>query len=79
MSKYNIIPLKPHKARVMHTCLFCGRKIKSGEKVYYQSDKFLQSLSGKKFCDDCFQKHGQKLLNKKFQEKVSSQKTLSGL
>lgn len=62
MSKYNGIPLKPHKARVNHKCYSCDRAIQKGELVYYQENKFLQSLSRKKFCEECFNKNGQKLL-----------------
>lgn len=54
MSKYSSIPLKPHKARVQHICYKCGKIIQIGENVYYQSDRFLQNLSKKKFCKECF-------------------------
>jgi len=53
MSKYDIIPITPHKARVEHSCYGCGKQVKVGEKIYYQNDKFLQSLSKKKFCETC--------------------------
>jgi hypothetical protein len=80
MSKYNTIPLKEHKARLFHICFCCGNKIKPGEKVYYQTDKFLQPLSNKKFCEECFKREGQHLLNtKKYPKRGLTQKTLSDL
>ena len=76
MSKYNQIPLEEHKARVSHHCFFCNEEIKSGDKVYYQSDKFLQTLSNKKFCENCFSKYGQKLLVIQTSKKDKNQRTL---
>ena len=76
MSKYDLIPLKPHKAKVTHKCFLCGKEIKPEEIVYYQSDKFLQSLSNKKFCEECFNKHGQKLLEIKKRKIDKSQRRL---
>ena len=78
MSKYDVIPLKEHKARVSHICFSCGKEINAGEKVYYQSDRFLQSLSNKKFCEQCFNKEGQNLLNIKKSKRNPKQKTLFG-
>ncbi len=69
MSKYDSIPLKSHKAGVAHKCLACDDKINPGETVYYQSDKFLQTLSQKKFCEECFKKYGQELLEMKFKKR----------
>jgi len=62
MSKYNSTPLKPHDARKKHTCSLCRKEINPGEKVFYQSEKFLQSLNSEKFCKQCFDNHGQELL-----------------
>ena len=78
MPKYDVIQLREHKARVSHICKFCGKKVGVGENVYYQSDKFLQSLLNKKFCKDCFEEYGQNLLDKKAVIKNTNQKTLFG-
>lgn len=66
MSKYGVGPMNPHKARVEHLCYSCGEKVKIGEKIYYRSDKFLQNLSKKKFCESCI----------KSNKKSKQQKTL---
>jgi len=76
MSKYDDIPLKHHKARVHHKCYSCDRMIQKGEIVYYQDDKFLQSLSRKKFCVECFNKNAQKLLLIKKKKTNKDQRTL---
>lgn len=74
MSKYDIIPIKPHKARVEHLCHICDKLIKKGEIVCYQRDRFLQNIRRKKFCEKCFEKYGQNLLTIKKKDK--SQTTL---
>ncbi len=58
--------LKKTKARVPHLCSKCGAEIFSGEHYYKEhlQDRFLHSLHAKKFCADCFQKHGDALLKK---------------
>lgn len=76
MNKYNLIPLKSHKAGVEHTCYSCNEKIKAGEEVFYQSDKFIKILSKKKFCKKCFNKHGQKLIKIKKIKIDKNQQTL---
>ena len=79
MDKYNIVPIKFHKARVEHICYHCENLIKMGEKIYYQSDEFLQSLSWKKFCEKCFNEKGQFLITfKKIQIRDKLQRSLLG-
>lgn len=65
MSKYNQIPLKRIKARVKHLCLKCNKNIEIGTYYYAQKDRFLHSLSNKKFCEDCYSKYGESLLKEK--------------
>jgi hypothetical protein len=66
MSKYDIIPITLHKARVGHVCLRCGSMIQIGEKVAYQKDDMINQVVGqKKYCEDCFNEVGQKLLHYK--------------
>lgn len=65
MSKYDQIPLKRTKARVKHICLICREIIEVGNYYYTQRDKFLHSLTNKKFCEDCCLKYGALSLNKK--------------
>jgi hypothetical protein len=59
MGKYdNLKVLKKTKARVNHTCSFCGRIIQAGDYYYAEDikDKFLHSLHRKKYCYLCYQK-----------------------
>jgi hypothetical protein len=66
MSKYDSIPITPHKARVEHICLKCGKTIKKGEIVAYQKDSRIhQTISQKKYCEQCFKEVGQGLINLK--------------
>ena len=58
--------LKKTKSRTNHVCINCGKNIVIGE-IYYREhmkDKFLQALHAKKFCALCYEKEGEKLLNK---------------
>lgn len=68
MTKYGLIPLKSHKARIDHVCFSCNKEINVGKVVYYRSDKFLQTLSNKKFCEECFNKYGQELIKLKIKK-----------
>ena len=62
MSKYDEIPITLHTARVEHNCITCGKVIHKGEEVVYQKDSLInQVASQKKYCEACFNKHGQKL------------------
>lgn len=63
MKKY-VTFLKRTKARTEHKCNLCGCIIPIGEFYYAEEleDKFLHSLHRKKFCDVCYQKHGDRLL-----------------
>lgn len=68
MSKYNHLKfLKRTKARVNHQCNFCGEAILSGQFYYAEEikDEFLHSLYRKKFCNTCYQKYGDHLLESK--------------
>ena len=77
MGKYDEIPITLHTARVEHTCVACGRTIHRGEKVAYQKDDFInQKVSLKKYCDVCFNEHGQSLVNLKKAGKDRKQRGL---
>ena len=75
-SKYDTY-LKKVKARTNHTCLFCSKEIIPGDFYYRETnvDKFLQTLHAKKFCSECYEKYGEKLLRKK--KSVHSKNTKS--
>ncbi len=65
MSKYNGSKfLKRTKARVSHRCNLCGQLIPIGGFYYAEElkDKFLHLLHKKKFCSNCYNKFGEKLL-----------------
>jgi hypothetical protein len=65
MGKYNQLKfLKETKARVNHICSKCGKEIESGSFYYAETikDKFLHSLHAKKFCKNCYEKFGDKLI-----------------
>jgi len=64
MGKYDQIPLRKVKARIEHQCKNCRKIIQEGEHYYAQRDRFLQSLHSSKFCLNCYQEHGTKLLKK---------------
>jgi hypothetical protein len=64
MGKYDHIPLKKIKARTENQCSKCEKVIQVGEHYYSQRDRHLQSLHSPKFCSECYQKHGAKLLEK---------------
>ena len=65
MSKYNSLKfLKETKARISHTCDKCGYEIKKGE-IYYPESIGRVNAPGiklRKFCTNCYAKHGEKLL-----------------
>ena len=64
MGKYDQIPLREVKARTEDQCRKCGRVIQVGERYYTQKDRFLQTLHSPKFCSECYQELGAKLLEK---------------
>lgn len=64
MGKYDQIPFRRVKARTEHQCSKCGKVIQAGDYYYTQRDRFLQSLHSPKFCSECYQEHGAKLLEK---------------
>lgn len=68
MSKYNSLKfLKETKARNAHVCNNCDEEIERGE-IYYSESIGRINVIGiklKKFCKNCYQKHGNKLLEKK--------------
>ncbi len=69
MSKYdNAKFLKETKARIAHICDKCGKQIESGEIYYPESIEKINApgIKLKKFCKDCYQKYGDKLLQKHF-------------
>lgn len=66
MGKYDQLKyLKKTKARVNHACDKCGREIESNSFYYKETvgDKFLHSLRAKKFCAECYEKFGDRLMN----------------
>lgn len=68
MSKYdNLKFLKETKARNAYSCENCGEEIKSGE-IYYPESIGKVNAVGirlKKFCKNCYDKYGDKLLKNK--------------
>ena len=66
MSKYNNLKvLKKTKARTQHLCSKCNKAVLPGV-IYYKEhieDKFLHSLHAKKYCSECYKKHGDDLLS----------------
>ena len=65
MGKYNQLKiLKKTKARVSHFCSQCGKEIESVGFYYKETgrDRFLHSLHAKKFCEECYEKFGDKLI-----------------
>ncbi len=65
MGKYDSLKfLKRTKARAEHQCRKCGQLIKIGDFYYVEElkDRFLHSLHRKKFCSDCYQRDGDKLI-----------------
>jgi len=65
MSKYNSLKfLKETRARISHNCDKCREEIKKGE-IYYSESIGRVNAPGiklKKFCKNCYQEHGDKLL-----------------
>lgn len=65
MGKYaKLKTLKKTKSRTYHICNNCGNEIKP-EDFYFKEhieDRFLHALHAKKFCNDCFEKHGDTLI-----------------
>ena len=72
-SKYKTY-LKKVKARVGHICIMCKNGIAPGEFYYRETneDRFPQTLHAKKFCSNCYQKHGDNLLNKRNRKTASA-------
>jgi len=67
MGKYrDMATLKKTKARTQHICSKCGAEINAGDYYYKEHipDKFLHSLHAKKFCEECYKKHGDTLLGR---------------
>ena len=65
MSKYDKLKfLKETKARIIHSCDKCNKTINSGE--FYFAEKIervnVPGIRLKKFCKNCYQKFGDKLL-----------------
>lgn len=79
MAKYDAIPITVHTARVVHTCLACGKLIVVGQKVAYRKDKMInQMASRKKYCEDCFNGYGHKVTEIKATNRIENQKKLGG-
>jgi len=70
MSKYDSLKyLKRTKSRTFHKCSNCDKEINPGD-IYYKEtidDRFLHGLHAKKYCEDCYNKHGDNLLKQKQQ------------
>lgn len=67
MGKFNNLKiLKKTKARTSHQCNICGKIINQGDYYYKEhiKDKFLHSLNAKKFCNECYNKFGDRLINR---------------
>lgn len=54
MSKYSVIQLSPHKARINHICTKCKKVISKGDRIYYRKDRHLQSFNKEKVCKNCY-------------------------
>jgi hypothetical protein len=65
MSKYEALKfLKETKARIPHVCDRCGEEIEKGETYYPESTGRVKALGIRlrKFCKECYQTRGEKLL-----------------
>jgi len=58
--------LKKTKATTIHKCFTCGKTIYN-ECYYKETDKdpYLQTINARDFCESCYSKFGNKLLNRK--------------
>jgi len=66
MGKYDHLKfLKRTKARAGHECSKCGKGMEAGTFYYAEKlrDRFLNILYSKKFCSECYEKFGEKLLH----------------
>jgi len=66
MNKYNNLKfLKRTKARVSHKRDKCEKIINPGDFYYAETlkDKFLHTLYNKKFCESCYKKYKNNLLD----------------
>lgn len=63
--------LKRVKGRTTHECFCCGNIITS-EYYYRETDKdpLLQTVNARPFCEDCYNKFGNKLLNRNLTRKI---------
>ena len=78
MSKYDkVTVLKLTNARKQHICNWCERIIYAGEDYFRESltDKFLQSLNRKIFCNECYSLYGEKLMKMKKKRKRTQENT----
>lgn len=65
MGKYDYLKfLEKTKARVGHECSKCGKGIEAGSFYYAEKlrDRFLNIPYSKRFCTECYEKFGDKLL-----------------
>jgi protein-arginine kinase activator protein McsA len=68
MGKYNQLKfLKRTEARVNHICSKCGKEIESGSFYYAEKlrDRFLHIPYAKKFCAECYENFGDRLIAKR--------------
>jgi len=67
MGKYDQLKiLKKTKARTNHICNICGNVMPAGDFYFKEhiQDKFLHSLNAKKYCSECYEEYGDKLLGR---------------
>ncbi|HSV49803.1 MAG TPA: hypothetical protein VLH35_05760 [Candidatus Acidoferrales bacterium] len=69
MSKYKKY-LKKVNGRVAHQCFACGSIMVNEYYRETNEDQFLQTLNAKSFCVECYDKYGDKLLDKAFIKKI---------
>lgn len=78
MGKYNHLRiLKKVKARINHIYTNCNSAINKDDVYFIEQldDKFLHTLNRKKFCINCYEKYGDKLLKETSSEKASKSLT----
>jgi len=81
MGKYDHLRyLKKTEARTTHRCDLCNALVEPREYYYVETidDKFLHSIHAKRFCPECYEKHGEQLLDLKEEREEKSKTRKSG-
>jgi hypothetical protein len=71
--------LKKTKARTWHQCSLCSVNIDAGEYYYLETieNRFLHSLHAKRYCSQCYNKYGDRLLSSKLKDDATNKRSLS--